>query len=251
METPKSPDAPEQPKQIVSLADKLREIYESVDLRSTCCRQCTCCRVSCPQMHYGEALNIIERVWVRPIAERRALLKTCMRYFFSNSMVKPCILLGTAPDGKPGCSVYEARPLNCRLYGLWPDSIYNARVHHFVKATGFDRHQLPLNRQCPFVRRVSPAPKLTEELIEALFNRLKQIDVCLGSFRRREVDKGISYRTIHDWMLFHYLGEEKLSELSRAYVGFKPEEVQDFIANFEKLMDADADADAKDKKSPG
>ena len=248
MESPKTPDAPEQPKQIVSLDDKLKEIYESVDLRTTCCRQCTCCRVACPQMYYGEAMNIMDAIWKWPLPERKNLIKTSMRYFFSNSMVKPCILLTTMADGKPGCRVYNVRPLNCRMYGLWPEDSYNARVHRFSKATGFERHQLPLNRQCPLVRRVNPAPKLTDELIEALFERLKRLDACFGLFKRREVDKGISYRTIHDWVLFQHLGEDKLSELSRAYVGFKPEEAQEFMANFEKLLDA---ANADDQKSNG
>lgn len=98
-----------------TLTDKLQEIYGIEDLSTVCCRQCSCCRVACPQMKYSEAMNILQRIWEEwSNQDKLDFLMTCVRYFFSKSLIKPCPLL----DGIT-CRIYDDRPLNCFL----PDTI--------------------------------------------------------------------------------------------------------------------------------
>ena len=136
-------------RKIVELTDVLNRIYSKEDLSTTCLRQCTCCRVACPQMKYCEASSIIDHIWSTWSKEdKKAVLVTAVKYFFSDSLIKPCPLI----DGK-SCKVYDRRPLNCRLYGMWPADSWEERVAMFSKSTGLPREKLPLNTQCPNVRR--------------------------------------------------------------------------------------------------
>ena len=98
------------------LRDKLQQIYASEgSLETTCCRQCTCCRVACPSMKYSEAINLLNRMWETWTKEaKKDFLLTCVRYFFSRSLIKPCPLL----KGND-CQCYEDRPLNCFLPDTW------------------------------------------------------------------------------------------------------------------------------------
>ena len=140
-------------RKIVTLDVVLDRIYSKESLATVCLRQCTCCRVACPQMKFCEASNIIDHIWSTwSREEKKRLLVTAVKYYYSDSLVKPCPLL----DGET-CRIYERRPLNCRLYGLWPAADWEKRVKGFSESTGLPREKLPLNFQCPNVRRAPQA----------------------------------------------------------------------------------------------
>jgi len=221
--------ATRQPKKFKTLRDKLLEIYTQASLETTCCRQCVCCSVACPQMNYSEATQILDRVWSQWDHEsKKRLLTTSIDYFFSNSMVKRCPLLGTAPDGNPGCLVYEDRPLNCRVYGQWPAETYERRVSTFEKATGFDRSQLPLNTQCPHVRRVAVGD-FDEEGVETMFAQLDALDRRLGDFSDAQMEQRYNYRTIHDWVLAKFWGDEQLAFWTDVFHTMQKEEIETLV----------------------
>jgi len=185
-------------------------------------------------MNQCEAATILDSIWTKwSLDDRKKFIVKCMRYFFSNSMVKPCPLLGRAADGKPGCRAYEDRPLNCRLYGQWSEEAYEKRVERFVAATGIARENLPMNRQCCHVVNVSGKNPTPEE-IDSLFGRMSDIDMVVYKYDKIMVDKKYNYRTIHDWALLKYLGEEKLSILSSIFVKFTPEQAEDYLVKFEE-----------------
>lgn len=99
-------------KHSAKLSEKLNQIYNLEDLSTTCCRQCSCCKVACPQLNYSEAAVIINRIWKEYSKEEKAeWLLTCIKYFFSTSLIKPCPMLKNGTD----CTVYEDRPLSCFL----------------------------------------------------------------------------------------------------------------------------------------
>jgi len=216
---------------LVGLSDQLQKIYSVEDLSTTCCRQCTCCRVACPQMKYSEAVNIIDHVWntwSKP--DKKDLLVNCVTYYFSDSLVKPCLLL----KGDE-CREYKNRPLNCRLYGLWPNDMWEKRVEAFSKQTDLSRDKLPLNTQCPHVRRKNGQP-LTEGKIIALFKTIDRLDRQMG-LSETQTMTAWNYRTLHDWVLLKFWGEHTLVQWTNYVLAMSWEEREAILEIFYKIVD--------------
>jgi hypothetical protein len=219
-------------RKIVPLEEILNRVYVKEDLSTTCVRGCTCCRVACPQMKFSEATSIIDHIWQTWSKEdRKKILIGAIRYFFSDSLIKPCLML----DGQT-CKIYSQRPLNCRLYGLWPADSWEARVDMFSKSTGLPREKLPLNTQCTQVRRKPQTcsvcngtgqveeikctncdgtgkfnpPPLTIKQISNLFEMLDKTDMTLG-VSELKVAESWNYRTFHDWILLKFWGDATLA----------------------------------------
>ena len=210
-----------------TLAAELEAVYSMENLSTVCCRQCTCCRVACPQMKFCEANNIIDTIWNQwSKADRKDLLVTSVKYYFSDSLVKPCPLL----HGDM-CRCYEIRPANCRLYGLWPEDMWENRVGMFVKSTGLDRDKIPLNRQCQNVRRVGDLPPLTGEQIEKIFRALDAMDAVLG-VSEAKIKSSWNYRTIHDWLLLKFWGEDVLVKWTNIILSSTNDNRQDIMEAF-------------------
>lgn len=240
-------------RKIVPLEEILNRVYCKEDLSTTCVRGCTCCRVACPQMKFSEATSIIDHIWKTWSKEDiKKILAGSIKYFFSDSLIKPCLML----DGQT-CKIYNQRPLNCRLYGLWPSDSWEERVAMFSKATGLPREKLPLNVQCTQVRRklqncpicdgvgkVENAetkvfhnceacdgtgkfqpPPLTTKQIGTLFEMLDKIDMTLG-VSELKISESWNYRTFHDWVLLKFWGETTLSNWTRILLDTSPEQRQ-------------------------
>jgi len=210
-----------------TLAAELEAVYAAENLSTVCCRQCTCCRVACPQMKFSEANNIIDTIWNKwDKADKKDLLVTSVKYYFSDSLIKPCPLL----SGNT-CRAYDIRPLNCRLYGLWPEDMWESRVEMFVKSTGLDRDKIPLNRQCPNVRRADGLPPMTRDQIEKRFRALDAMDAVLG-ISEAKIKSAWNYRTIHDWVLLKFWGEDVLVKWTNVILSSNKENRQDILEAF-------------------
>jgi len=188
-------------------------------------------------MNHSEAVQILDEVWSTwEQVDKKKLIMKSMRYYFSNSMVKACPLLGKLEDGHLGCRIYEDRPLNCRMFGQWPKDSYERRVQRFMSATGFEREDLPLNTQCTHVRRVDDSVELTDEVINGLSASLDLIDVKVGKYTDEQIEKRFNYRTIHDWVLVKFLGEDKLSMLTDFLFAADETEISDYLDQFEEQL---------------
>ena len=258
-------------RKVIHLDEMLDRIYTKEDLSTTCLRQCTCCRVACPQMKFCEATSIIDHIWKTWSKEdRRKLLVSVVRYFYSDSLIKPCLML----KGKT-CRVYGRRPLNCRLYGMWPTDSWEERVAMFSKSTDLPREKLPLNVQCTNVRRkpqeckecngtgqVATAvgngrlltltettacnccggsgkfqpPPLTKEQISKLFEMLDQADTTSG-ISDLQVSTNWNYRTFHDWVLLKFWGKHALSQWTHIVLTTTPEQRRGIVEAFEQQAD--------------
>ena len=232
--------SPKNNSQFGEIRTKLDKVWNHLDLSTSCCRQCGCCRVACPQMKYSEAVNILTKIWAEwSKADKKEFLMTCIRYFFSRSLVKPCPLL----KGNE-CRVYEDRPLNCRIYGLWPTEMWDRRVEALAAKLDLPKEQIPLNTQCAFVKRKNGLP-LTEEEVEGLFLSLDELDVVLlaesDATRYEEwqgkVDMNWNYRAVHDWALLHFFGEEWLMNLTSIAMSGSAESIEKLIQDIEKVVD--------------
>jgi Fe-S-cluster containining protein len=251
-------------RKVVTLDQKLQKVYELENLDTVCCRQCTCCRVAMPQIKNCEAINIIDQIWHDWSREdKKELLMTAVRYFFSDSLIKPCPLL----DGAE-CRVYGSRPLNCRLYGLWPEGVWEKRVEMFSQNIDLPREKLPLNTQCGNVQRkqvkcvdcdetdlepqeaeqkrlacktcnstgfVIPPP-LTEDQIQVMFDALDAIDIGLG-VSRKKVEGDWNYRTLHDWLLIRFWGEHTLVQWTNMVLVYSKTEIEMILEAFEEQVE--------------
>lgn len=207
-----------------NLKSVLQSIYhDTVNLQTKCAHSCTCCKVAMPQINYSEFVQIATIIWKeRSHEEILDIICNSLEYFFRyeydkwgmDALVKPCMFL--KEDGM--CSVYEDRPLSCRLYGLWPDDVYEERVQKFVKAYetkyGLKREDIPLSTQCPLVERIDSTTPLTKDVIEGLYGQLDKLDSKIGDFSAAQIRQKENYRTFHDWLLLKILDEDWLSQLT-------------------------------------
>jgi len=232
------------------LKARLKRVYETVNLNTTCNGLCDCCKVAMPQMNFCEFSQIINEIWgTTSRTEKIRLISTSVDYFFRNefekwgidTLIKPCMLL--SEDGK--CMFYDSRPLSCRIYGLWPEESYTERVDKFEKAYDglLTREEIPLNTQCPHVKLEDDSVELTSELIEELYAQLDGIDKKIGDFTDAQLEQKGNYRTFHDWLLLKVFGEEWLSKLTTFMLAADKETIQ---AQVEALKDAIAIKFAKD-----
>jgi len=198
----------------VPLKKKLSDIYNEINLETTCKGICDCCKVAMPQLNYCEFIQLLSEVWdTEDIGGKKNIIKQSVEYFFRHefekwgkeSLTKPCMLL--SEDGK--CKYYTSRPLSCRMYGLWPEKEYNERVDKFEKAYEglLTREELPLHTQCPHVKRVDNSVELTTEVIQSLYYKLDDLDANMKMFSSAQINNKENYRTFHDWFLFIFFGE--------------------------------------------
>lgn len=218
----------------ISLESKLNKIYEKYDLRTTCEHRTDCCKTSMPSMLYSEFSSLINKIWsTRSDETKIELIVKSIEYFFHyqfekfgmETLVKPCMFLN---EEKKICSCYKNRPLNCRLYGLWPKDVYNARVDKFEKAYEglVKREDLPLNTQCPNVKRTC-GEELKIEEINDLFEQLDQLDFKVGNFSELQIKNKENYRTFHDWLLLKIFGDQWLSLLTTFMITATKEAIDD------------------------
>jgi Fe-S-cluster containining protein len=198
-----------------------------------------------PQINYSEFVQIATRVWKeKSHAEILDIICTSLEYFFrydygkwgQDALVKPCMLLNE--DGM--CTVYEDRPLSCRMYGIWPEDMYNERVDKFAESYkekyGLKREELPLAKQCPLVTRKSEDSPLTREVIEGLYKQLDELDKTTGDFSDVQVRQKENYRTFHDWLLLKILGEDWLSQLTAFILAADRETMEDQIVALKDVI---------------
>lgn len=222
-----------------NLKQVLESIYvDYVNLETTCNHVCDCCNVAMPQLNYSEFVQIITELWPKlNNAAKLDMICKSIEYFFrydyekwaTDSLIKPCMLL---EEKTKLCSIYESRPLNCRMYGLWPKEDYEKRVDRFAKVYenyGLKRENLPLNTQCPFVKRVDDSKPLTTEVINGLFAKLDDLDKKVGNFTDLQVAQKENYRTFHDWLLLKVLEESWLTKLTSFLMAADKEAMEDQI----------------------
>jgi len=251
-------------RKVVPLEEILNRVYTKEDLSTTCVRGCTCCRVACPQMKFSEATSIIDNIWATwTKSDKKKLLLESIKYFFSDSLIKPCLML----EGQT-CRVYKQRPLNCRLYGLWPAESWENRVAMFSKSTGLPKEKLPLNTQCTQVKRCAQVcksclglgqiensenenyikceacggtgkinpPALTSAQIGSLFEMLDKTDKTLG-ISDLMISESWNYRTFHDWVLLKFWGDQALSKWTSILLDTSPEQRQSLMEEISKLVE--------------
>jgi Fe-S-cluster containining protein len=233
-------------KKPLSLKQKLEKIYNMSDLETNCQGNCVCCKVAMPTMNYCEFVQILNEIWDKESVRIKAeIIKTSIEYFVRyhhevwgmDKFIKPCMFL---KDGR--CAYYSSRPLNCRIYGLWPEDEYNKRVESFQKEFGLEKENVPLNTQCPFVERKNTQDDLTMDEINAMYDALNDLDFSMKRFTSKQIKEGVNVRAFHDWICYTFFGEEWLSFMSQLLIRAKTkdnarERLEDQVEQIKKAID--------------
>jgi len=139
------------------------------------------------------------------------------------------------------CRQYGKRPIACRLYGLWPKDVYEKRAEMISNSLKLPKEQIPLNTQCSFVTRKNKQP-LSIEQINEMYNDLDKLDLhlligndlTLKEELEHKIGQRWNYRTMHDWLLFLFFGEDWLVRLTSFSMASKKEDLDEFINILEK-----------------
>ena len=101
------------------LSRRLDYIYSQVPMNK--CRRCADCCFNSPQVHHIEWLNIYEYLRALPKLKQIQLGRSLIEYELLNmtTLKNKCPFLKFT-----GCMIYNRRPLQCRLFGLYPQEEY-------------------------------------------------------------------------------------------------------------------------------
>lgn len=165
-----------------------------------------CCRLQTPQVLYSEFLNTWNYI-VSSFSDLdfESLLERCLRKYLYPNDDKGCVFLNKETNK---CSQHETRPFNCRIYGITPEEEFKPRYER-LKVIYPD-----IKEQCNLVS-TTDGRNVTKKDIDNWWLELKSIEIRMGIKNDLINDSfGGSYRTYHDHVLIHILGEQNLSNLS-------------------------------------
>jgi Fe-S-cluster containining protein len=102
---------------------RLEYIYRRIPMNN--CRRCAACCFNAPQVYPLEFLNIMLYLWTLRPSKRERLGRKLIEYDLLNlvTLKNKCPFLKIG-----GCSIYAQRPLQCRLFGLYPQNEYAQMV---------------------------------------------------------------------------------------------------------------------------
>lgn len=105
------------------ISRRLDYIYSQVPMND--CQRCADCCFNSPQVHPIEFLNICRHLRTLPELTQATLGRKLVEYELLNlaTLKNKCPFLGNE-----GCLVYSSRPLQCRLFGLYPKDEYERIV---------------------------------------------------------------------------------------------------------------------------
>ena len=182
-----------------------------------------CCTYQTPQVLYIEFLHTWDFV-VRnfPFAQITNLVERCLRKYLFDNADKSCVFFYKS---NKLCQQHETRPLNCRIYAITPDEEFIPRYER-LKVIYPD-----IRPQCNLVSTVS-GEIVSKKNIDDWWLQLKSIEMSIGIKKEFITDESHgSYRTYHDHLLLHILGETGLEYLSYMRISSTAIEKEQTIKN--------------------
>lgn len=105
---------------------KLNNLYNDVPIGT--CTGCGDCCMESVGINLIEFLNIYNYLYTREDLRKRSIGKIIEYYFLEYTEKRPCPF--REKDMK--CSIYEVRPLNCRIFGHWKRKDYEANLANVI-----------------------------------------------------------------------------------------------------------------------
>ncbi|WP_432662515.1 YkgJ family cysteine cluster protein [Wukongibacter baidiensis] len=107
--------------------NKLNKIYEGIQGGE--CKGCTNCCMESVNTFYIEFLNIYKYLQDRPDLYQKLIPKVMEYYFLELVENRPCPFL----DESGRCTIYEVRPLTCRLFGHLSEKEHNENYKNVLE----------------------------------------------------------------------------------------------------------------------
>lgn len=127
--------------------DRLNQIYHSIP--ESICSGCTNCCMESVHASYAEFLNIYKYLEHQPLL-KTTIIPKLIKYYFSELVQKnACPFL----NDQGRCTIYEVRPLTCRLFGHWNKKDFDENIsiiqnENKVNALYFkEKYKLPLPKE--------------------------------------------------------------------------------------------------------
>jgi Fe-S-cluster containining protein len=197
----------------------LEDVHKEIP-QTQCSQKNECCKAGCPPMHSSEFNYLLDYFNSELDSnQKKEVLSRCIDNYFSLKIIKPCPLFDD------GCLIYEARPINCRVYGIIPDCRYARRrkrdsdsftmsAKEIKDQMGLEKIQdVPLYNQCQCVKIVKEGKEKDEKMSTILYDDIfKKLIEIEGKFLSNSNIKNSdnSYKTFHDHYLFKLVGETVL-----------------------------------------
>ncbi|MFW5890599.1 MAG: YkgJ family cysteine cluster protein [bacterium] len=215
-------------KSILTLFNKLNEVYDSMPNAIGCIGCGKCCMVQhphCFQIEFYYILSEIEN-WTKE--EKEKLHIDCIKNYLSNSLEKKCVFL----DENKKCKIYSYRDYNCRAFGIIPKKVYSKRVKNVKK--NFLGVRLTLEKQSDCCGGVKAEEYIGKNKLDFLFEEIKKLDLELG-VSQESCDNSDNYMTFHDHYLLHYYGKDvnMIKALTKIKTNSSEKEKEKFIFDLE------------------
>ena len=150
--------------------DKLNKIYST--LPSGKCEGCAKCCMESVGTSLVEFLNIYRYFREKPEIYKRYMEKVLEYYFMEYRDKRSCPFL----DEDNRCSIYEVRPLNCRIFGHWEKDEYNMNLDS-IKEKNRDYRDLMKSRY---------GFEISEDVVEYRINYCEKFKPDTGRYLSRE-----------------------------------------------------------------
>jgi len=205
---------------------KLNQLYDQLPV--TKCLNCPgkcgveadCCKTFSPPMLLIEFLNSINHInsnW--DDEQKNNLLVKCLKSFMNIEKNKPCVLLEEVL-----CSIYNARPLGCRLFGMYPDKEWEKRLHSIASQIKTNTESLPFFKQCKNIEVEGDETEVDTEKSDSIFEEMHKLDIQLfkdRQFGKRMVDQTATYMPFETHYLCYRMGANFIQQLTDMKLGLR------------------------------
>lgn len=198
---------------------RIEEIYNSIP-NGQCVSACANCCMESVETHYIEFLRIYQYLKMRPELRNELYPKVLRFYFYELYQKRSCPFL----NNDNLCSIYEVRPLPCRIYGTRNEQDYEKSYQRIKLQCKQDAKLLKKQFQVEISNQVleykvpyctdfiiREADRISEENLQLLNDHLvtMQFPYFLNGYI--EIDE-IQYSLI-GWFMRLWFTEEKMGEL--------------------------------------
>jgi len=162
--------------------ETLRKLYKKIP--PTKCLVCPgkkgveadCCKTFSPPLLLVEFMAILDQLEDQTEEEAKDLLFRCHESFLDPGFTKKCVLL----EGLL-CSVYQARPYSCRMFGVTPHEEWVERLGKKAEETGLPSEEIPFAEQCEGIKikKKSKIKKISKESSNLIYKAIHDLDISL------------------------------------------------------------------------
>jgi Fe-S-cluster containining protein len=211
------------------LFEQLNEQYAKIP-QTTCAHNQVCCKAGNPHLTYVEYLNVIHMIERDYSAEQKTdIALECIKRYISRDLSKPCLFLGSK-----GCTIYNHRQFNCRMYGMVPQEEYEERAKNVMEQFKARGQDFPLAKQCSFVE-IADGSVMTLARYNKIVDDIVDLDKKAG-ISRKAINEGKSYFTFHDWWMMSHYGEDGMVHFTEIRLNWNDEQKAQLLSDIEENL---------------